>query len=191
MSANRAPSLLPPNATALEKRTAASGFVTPSGIVPTLWNPDTCPATLLPWLAWAESVDEWDDAWAEQRKRDVIKVSRAIHRMKGTPAAIRRALTALGQPDAELIERFDLWRRDGSNTRSGIREHGGGLDWAVFKVILKRPVTLDQAAQIQKSIAAVTRNCCYLAGFDYKQAALRHNKQVTRNGSYTRGLINI
>lgn len=24
-----------------------------------LWNPDTCPANLLPWLAWAFSVDRW------------------------------------------------------------------------------------------------------------------------------------
>jgi phage tail P2-like protein len=185
------PSLLPPNATVLERRIAASGFVTPSGRVPTLWNADTCPAALLPWLAWAESVDEWDDTWAEQRKRDVIKASRAIHRMKGTPAAIRRALAALGQPDAELIERFDLWRRDGTSTRNAVRQHGGGQDWAVFKVILQRPITQDQATLLQRSIAAVTRNCCHLVGFDYKQAALRHNKQATRNGSYTRGLINI
>lgn len=24
-----------------------------------LWNPDTCPANLLPWLAWSFSVDRW------------------------------------------------------------------------------------------------------------------------------------
>lgn len=28
-----------------------------------LWNPDTCPANLLPWLAWAFSVDRWDEKW--------------------------------------------------------------------------------------------------------------------------------
>lgn len=28
-----------------------------------LWNPDTCPANLLPWLAWSFSVDRWDDKW--------------------------------------------------------------------------------------------------------------------------------
>lgn len=37
-----------------------------------LWNPDTCPANLLPWLAWSFSVDRWDDKWPEATKRAVI-----------------------------------------------------------------------------------------------------------------------
>lgn len=32
-----------------------------------LWNPDTCPANLLPWLAWSFSVDRWDDKWPERQ----------------------------------------------------------------------------------------------------------------------------
>ncbi|MGE4298901.1 MAG: phage tail protein I [Desulfovibrionaceae bacterium] len=99
-------SLLPDNATAQEialaKTTARIGDV-PTLAVRAMWNPDTCPAALLPWLAWALSVDMWDDAWPEARKRAVIKASVAVHRIKGTPAAVEGMLAALGF-DAGLVE---------------------------------------------------------------------------------------
>ncbi|CNJ51511.1 phage tail fibers [Yersinia enterocolitica] len=34
-----------------------------------LWNADTCPLPLLPYLAWAYSVDRWDEKWPEATKR--------------------------------------------------------------------------------------------------------------------------
>ena len=60
-----------------------------------LHNPATCPAALLPWLAWAESVDEWDPAWTEAQKRAVIAASRAVHEKKGTAGALQIAIDAL------------------------------------------------------------------------------------------------
>ncbi|CAE7405611.1 J [Symbiodinium microadriaticum] len=61
-----------------------------------LWHVDLCPPELLPWLAWALSVDEWDPAWSDDQKREVIAASAAIHRIKGTRAAVERALATLG-----------------------------------------------------------------------------------------------
>lgn len=61
-----------------------------------LWNADTCPVELLPWLAWAVSVDVWDDSWDEDRKRAAIRESLWVHLHKGTVAAVRRALGAIG-----------------------------------------------------------------------------------------------
>ena len=58
------PSLLPPNATVLETATEEAMHQPISAInvpVRDLWNPAKCPLTLLPWLAWALSVDEWDE----------------------------------------------------------------------------------------------------------------------------------
>lgn len=66
-------------------------------------DPDTCPVELLPWLAWAESVDEWRADWSEARKRAAIKASRAIHEHKGTAAALKLAVATLGF-DVEIIE---------------------------------------------------------------------------------------
>ncbi len=66
----------------------------------TLWNPAECPASELPLLAWAWSVDIWDDGWPETRKRAVIAESRAYHERKTTLAGYRMAL---GYRDAELL----------------------------------------------------------------------------------------
>lgn len=60
------------------------------------WNPDTCPPNLLAWLAWAFSVDQWDNNWTDAQKRELIKRSVEIHRTKGTIGAVREALGALG-----------------------------------------------------------------------------------------------
>ena len=66
-----APSLLPNNATPLER----SLDLFPVRIAPdpkriaTLWDAETCPAHLLPYLAWAFSVDDWQDDWPETQRR--------------------------------------------------------------------------------------------------------------------------
>lgn len=90
--------LLPPNATAqelaLEAATARLGTVQPR--VRDVWDADTCPVDLLPWLAWAYSVDEWDAAWSPEQQREAIRRSVSVHRYKGTIGAVREALAALG-----------------------------------------------------------------------------------------------
>ncbi|WP_411753657.1 phage tail protein I [Serratia sp. (in: enterobacteria)] len=60
------------------------------------WNPDTCPVALLPYLAWARSVDRWDDSWSEATKRAVVKAAFVLHQRKGTMGAVRRAIMPLG-----------------------------------------------------------------------------------------------
>lgn len=99
--------MLPPSATAQERALAETVARLSDVPVPIrdTWNPDTCPAELLPWLAWAFSVDEWDTTWTEQEKRDVIKQSLSIHKHKGTIGAIDRALRPLGY----LIEVIEWW----------------------------------------------------------------------------------
>lgn len=62
----------------------------------TLWNPQTCPLPLLPYLAWAWSVDRWDQEWPEETRRAVVSASQFIHRRKGTISAIRRVVEPLG-----------------------------------------------------------------------------------------------
>lgn len=51
---------------------------------------------MLPWLAWAFSVDEWSNSWTEEQKRDSISQSVSVHRKKGTIGAVTEALNALG-----------------------------------------------------------------------------------------------
>lgn len=71
-----------------------------------LWNPATCPAPLLPYLAWVFSVDRWDECWAEDAKRNVILTAKYIHKHKGTIGAIRRVVELLGY----LINVTEWWQ---------------------------------------------------------------------------------
>lgn len=86
--------LLPRNATTQERAMASS--VARISEVPTpireLWNPQACPNDLLPWLAWALSVDEWNSNWSDLVKRNVISSSVEVHRKKGTLGAVLKVL---------------------------------------------------------------------------------------------------
>ncbi|MBP6894327.1 MAG: phage tail protein I [Pseudacidovorax sp.] len=92
--------LLPSNATALERAAAAADARISDTPVPVrdVWNPYTCPADILPWLAFAYAVDEWDNGWTVEVKREVIAQSLRIKRVKGTYGAVQRALAAMGLP---------------------------------------------------------------------------------------------
>lgn len=102
-------SLLPPNATSLLKDLEA---VFGDAIdLPTLNrfvnNPDEAPANILPWLAWAVSVDDWSDGWSEEVRRNVIKASIEVHRRKGTIGALKKALQAFNYTNVIVEEWFD------------------------------------------------------------------------------------
>lgn len=185
------PTLLPNNASPLERAVSTSiGRFAPAARVPTLWDAARCPLALLPHLAWALAVDDWDATWGEERKRAAIANALYIHRHKGTPAAIRRALATVEQGDATLIERADYKHHDGEITRNGVYHRGGAASWATYAVVLKRAVTIDQAAAITAALRRVVRNCVHLARIDFREVAIRHNGAVLRNGTYTRGIIN-
>lgn len=91
--------LLPPNASTLEHNltdTIEVHSAVDVSRISALWNADTCPAYLLPWLAWAEKVDEWSSDWTEEVQREVIKAQRLVRRKRGTKAAVVSAVEALG-----------------------------------------------------------------------------------------------
>ena len=93
-------SLLPPNATplerALEATFAARLDALPAEAPRDAWIPARCPEALLPWLAWALSVDRWDPDWTAVIKRSAIASSWIEHARKGTVGAVKRALDAVG-----------------------------------------------------------------------------------------------
>lgn len=104
MSDNR---LLPVGSSTLEVAAARAAADIERVPVPlrTLWNWRTCPVNLLPYLAWALSVDRWDENWPETTKRSVIASSFYVHAHKGTIAALRRVVEPLGY----LIEVKEWW----------------------------------------------------------------------------------
>ena len=99
--------LLPPNATAQERAlslaTARASEVDVK--LPDLWNPQTCPLDLLPWLAWTLSVETWNSLWPPEIKRAVITSAVDVARHKGTKQSVSDALSALGVVSV-LVEWF-------------------------------------------------------------------------------------
>lgn len=91
--------LLPPNATALERHLEQSMAHYADGRdvpIDALWDPARCPEALLPWLAWALGVRRWDPDWDADVKRTVIAGAFPLHRIKGTLGALRAHLDAVG-----------------------------------------------------------------------------------------------
>ncbi|MGG1540087.1 phage tail protein I [Klebsiella pneumoniae] len=91
-------SLLPPGSSALERRLAqaCSGISDLNVPLRDLWNPWKCPAKFLPYLAWAFSVDRWEEKWTETAKRQAVSDAFWIHQRKGTVAAVKRVIEGLG-----------------------------------------------------------------------------------------------
>lgn len=90
--------LLPPNATLLERALSASDarmLALPTWVIRAVWDADRCPLHLLPYLAAAWSVDEWEPSWSEAEKRQAIRDSVWLHQHKGTVGALKRALKQL------------------------------------------------------------------------------------------------
>lgn len=101
-------SLMPSGSSAMERRLAeaCSGITGLNVPLRDLWNPATCPVSFLPYLAWAFSVDRWDEGWAESVKRQVVLDAFYIHQHKGTISAIRRVV----EPFGFLIRVIEWWK---------------------------------------------------------------------------------
>jgi phage tail P2-like protein len=182
-------SLLPPNATpqetAIEAATARIGEVPVPNA--TLWTPATCPAALLPWLAWALSVDEWDGTWPEERQRAVIAASVAVHRRKGTRGAVVAALAAAGYGTATLIERFGRDLYNGARLHNGSIDHAAPDHWAEYRVTLTRPITNAQADRVRSILASVAPLRSKLKLLSYVAVANLYDAGIRHDGTFNHG----
>lgn len=108
-------SLLPSNATPWERVLEAvdADLVArdPVALIPAARSAEQAPVALLPYLAAERSVDEFSGAWPQPRQRAVIAGSLAYHKVKGTRAALDRALSPLGY-SVRVVEWFEssVWR---------------------------------------------------------------------------------
>lgn len=91
-------SLLPPNQTPFESdlETVSSRISNLPVEIRDVWNPDTCPLELLPWLAWALSIDSWKDYWPESVKRARLRNAITISRRKGTRQSLNDVMSSFG-----------------------------------------------------------------------------------------------
>lgn len=103
-------SLLPSNATWFERtmeQVLAANLTrleAAADALATLWNPWTCPAEYLPWLAFELGVPYWRTDWPEGFKRALIAEAPAINARRGFVDGIERGLAAIG-----LTMEITLW----------------------------------------------------------------------------------
>jgi phage tail P2-like protein len=97
--------LLPPNASDTERRLAA--LLGRVSVIPApireVHRPFDAPSAFLPYLGWEWSLDIWDDAWSDERKRRIIARSFNLHRLKGTAAGMRAHVDLVDAQVAQIV----------------------------------------------------------------------------------------
>ena len=90
-------SLLPPNATRLERNVAQLGLVITElpVVLVDLHRVNTCPVPYLPWLAWAKRVEFWNADWSVAQKHQVIADAPRFNQQRGTRSSINRLLSQM------------------------------------------------------------------------------------------------
>lgn len=172
-------SILPPSATAGERALEAAML---AGIdlaaVGTLWNPETCPADVLPFLAWGLAISHWDAGWTEAEKRAAIAGAIPFHQRKGTRAAVEEILARF-HPLLSIVEWWQANPRRDPHTFE-VRAPAGpdGIDAAFL--------TSETAAAIVRDVAAAKP---LRSHFDFV-FALEAQASLWMAGGFTVGTIN-
>lgn len=133
-------------------------------------DPATVDVRLLDHLAWELSAEVWDMGWPEEVKRNVIAVSAEVHKYKGTPYAIKTAMSVFGV-DVELVE---WWQEGGSGipgtflVRTYVAEDDGvGLDTSdpaavvsAMQSVLRRAAPVSRGWALQFGASRNSQSFC-------------------------------
>lgn len=186
--------LLPPNASALERAIAGVAAQATGMAVPLrdLWNPDTCPSALLPWLGETFALTG-DNGWAlaesDEARRNLIRGAVDLHRHKGTVAAIRAVIRSLRLGECELIENIGVLNYDGQRHYNGMMTHGASEHLAMYRVLLGQPVTNDMAVTLKRILSAFAPVRCHLASLEYRSVPIRYNAKAQYHNDYNHGSV--
>ncbi|WP_413728706.1 phage tail protein I [Sodalis sp. RH19] len=167
--------LLPVGSSALEVAAAEACAKLGELSVPVreLWNPDTCPLPLLPYLAWAYSVDRWDEGWSEEAKRAVVRASFYVHKHKGTIGALRRVVEPLGY----LIKIVEWWTHN--ETPGTFRLDVGVLETGITDEMYNELERLiDDAKPLSRHLVGLSINLD-VTGTAYASAASYDGDELT------------
>lgn len=166
--------LLPSNSSPIERAIEAATALGIDLRISDLWNPETCPDSALPWLAWALHVSDsegWKLAATIEQKRSLIAKSIALHQKKGTPWSIKEALKAAGFNDLEIQEHLPQNRYDGTIGHAGA-EYYNAYGWAQFRVTADagddQPISAANTARVVETINEWKPARCHLVDVQYR-----------------------
>nr|WP_304675250.1 phage tail protein [Neisseria polysaccharea] len=154
-------------------------------------DPQRCDPGFLSFHAFARSIGEeegWDFAETDEARRTLIAGFAEIHARKGTPYAIRQLFRILRLGEIQIIERANEFKWDGEALFDGSRRFGGREgDWAEYRIVLTRPVSIRQATRIRALLAEIAPLRCELTALDYRNHPHRWNGEIRFNGEYSFG----
>lgn len=181
-------SLLPPNATRLERalEAGAARISDVSAPIDTFVDPATIDAGVLPWLAFGFSVDFWDAAWSEAMKRQAVAESIAQHKIKGTRASVEHVLARIdrlvtvieAQEDPDRLQphtfEVDLPLVVAPGSAGGARAGAAIVDDIIAQVTAVKPLrehlTVVQSLALESNVGM--QGAARLAGYTRDDANL-------------------
>ena len=134
-----------------------------------LWNPDTCPAVMLPYLACALSVDAPATEFSEDQLRALIKVSLQFHQRKGTVQSIKDIIEALGYRLSRI-------------------EEGTDGHWAKYRVVMESALSIANGTALKALIEASAPLSRELASISY-DVVHQYDGTIKNDGTYAHGVI--
>ena len=176
-------SLLPPNATRFEKDMEEMLW---NNILPVdenmhvrmpildAWNPDTCPAHLLPYLGINLSVDV-AGVLSENQKRRLLKKSYSTHAIEGSKQSLLEVVFALGYSGAAIIENAE--------------DAQGVQHWANYRVFLNQRIPISEAHALLDLIRELAPVWCKLVGVDVSSSGLLWDGSINFDGTHTFGSV--
>ncbi|EHK2888009.1 phage tail protein I [Vibrio parahaemolyticus] len=162
-------SILPPSVSELERDLELALARIEQVEIPTstIWDADNCPEPLLPYLAWALRVDSWDIHWPAATKRQVIKDSIYINRMRGTRGAVERAISSIRGDDVILVE----WFEDEANLNPG--------EFRVDVISSQTPIDGLELKKLEPTINRAKNTRSHLKGISITSRVEAHEKLGT------------
>lgn len=146
--------LLPSNGTQLERLAAQALAQIERVPVPIrdLLSPTRCPVELLPYLAWAFSVDRWESTWSEATKRQVIASAYYVHAHKGTIGALRRVVEPLGY----LLRVTEWWEEKPEGVPGTFRLDIGVLESGITEEMFESlTLLIDDAKPVSRHLTGL------------------------------------
>ncbi len=141
---------------------------------------DSVPAGALPLLGW--QFDLLSPLWqliapasfsaesVTQAQRDLIKLAIPLHRARGTPYAIKTALTALGWSGVTVLEGQAAWLGPGPAYRPGQHPWPANEGWAVCRLLVpipavsaSAPVPWDPSAVYTQGVSVTWQGVAFYA----------------------------
>ena len=189
--------LLPMNeSTILKQKDIAYRSAIPKSSNYVDYNPKTCAAKLLPFLAKTYLSPWWDELWSEKVKREWIVNLPLLHKRMGTVWSIRKALEITGlsteENPAVIKEGLNGIFADGQYLADGLiyASVEGSKFRFRYMIFLSIAITTNRAKRARQLIESFAPVQTFLVALVFKNT-LEANGLKIANGKYNAGAIGV